>query len=53
MNKSDELIGQLIEGYKIIKYLGEGQYAKVYHAERKLDSKHCALKIVKVIINNY
>lgn len=45
---NEEIIGKVIEGYKIIKALGQGQYSYVYHAERKADGQHCALKIVKV-----
>lgn len=44
-------IGKIVEGYKILKSLGHGQYATVYHAERLVDSKYCALKIVKVSNN--
>ena len=50
MSNSEDLVGKVIEGYKIIKPLGQGQYAFVYHAERKIDSLHCALKIVKVCV---
>ena len=47
-NTGEDIIGKIIEGYRIIKTLGQGQYSFVYHAERISDHINCALKIVKV-----
>ncbi len=46
--ENDDIVGKTIEGYRIMKSLGSGQYSTVYHAEKKSDNKYCALKIVKV-----
>ncbi len=32
-NTGEDVIGKIIEGYRIIKALGQGQYSYVYHAE--------------------
>ncbi len=47
-----DLVGKTIEGYKIVKPLGQGNFSTVYQAERKSDQKLVALKIIKVIIIN-
>mmetsp|Transcript_15743 Transcript_15743/g.16336 ORF Transcript_15743/g.16336 Transcript_15743/m.16336 type:complete len:759 (+) Transcript_15743:15-2291(+) len=44
----DDNIGKTVEGYRIIKSLGSGQFSTVYHAENKEKNFHCALKIVKI-----
>lgn len=44
-----DLVGKTIEGYKINKPLGQGNFSTVYQAERKSDQKVVALKIIKVI----
>ena len=48
MDKSQEIVGKIEEGYKIIKYLGSGKFSTVYQAERQLDQKLVALKIIKI-----
>lgn len=50
-----EIVGKLIEGYKVIKPLGQGKFSVVYQAQRQIDNKLVALKIIKVlsIIINY
>ena len=48
MEQANEIIGKIIEGYKIIKFLGSGKFSVVYEAERQLDSKLVALKIIKI-----
>ena len=48
MDKSLEIVGKIEEGYKIIKYLGSGKFSTVYQAERQLDQKLVALKIIKI-----
>jgi serine/threonine protein kinase len=45
---TNTLVGKTIEGYKISKPLGQGNFSTVYQAERKSDSKLVALKIIKV-----
>lgn len=50
MNSKESLIGKIVEGYRIIKQLGAGQYSDVYHAERKSDQLHCAIKVIKVSV---
>lgn len=40
-------IGNIYEGYKIIKFLGQGQYSLVFYAENSISHEHCALKILK------
>ena len=48
MEQVNEMIGKIIEGYRIIKFLGSGKFSVVYEAERQLDSKLVALKIIKI-----
>jgi len=48
-----DLVGKTIEGYKISKPLGQGNFSTVYQAERKSDQKLVALKIIKVITIKY
>ncbi len=43
-----EIVGKIIEGYRVIKPIGQGKFSTVYHAERQTDSKLVALKIIKV-----
>ena len=45
---SSEMAGKLVEGYKVIKPLGQGKFSIVYQAQRQIDNKLVALKIVKV-----
>lgn len=46
--ESTEYVGKVIEGYKINKFLGSGNFSTVYLAERKADGVPCAIKIVNV-----
>ena len=48
IEQANEIIGKIIEGYRIIKFLGSGKFSVVYEAERQLDSKLVALKIIKI-----
>ena len=48
MEQTNEIIGKIIEGYRIIKFLGSGKFSVVYEAERQIDSKLVALKIIKI-----
>ena len=48
IEQTNDIIGKIIEGYKIIKFLGSGKFSVVYEAERQLDSKLVALKIIKI-----
>ena len=48
MEQANDIIGKIIEGYRIIKFLGSGKFSVVYEAERQLDSKLVALKIIKI-----
>lgn len=48
--ESTEYVGKIIEGYKINKFLGSGNFSTVYLAERKADGVPCAIKIVNVSI---
>ena len=48
MEQANEIIGKIIEGYRIIKFLGSGKFSVVYEAKRQLDSKLVALKIIKI-----
>ena len=48
IEQANDIIGKIIEGYKIIKFLGSGKFSVVYEAERQLDSKLVALKIIKI-----
>ena len=32
-NKSSDLVGRTVHGYKIIKEIGEGKFSSVYRAE--------------------
>ena len=45
---TNTIVGKTIEGYKISKPLGQGNFSTVYQAERQSDSKLVALKIIKV-----
>jgi serine/threonine protein kinase len=45
-----EIVGKIVEGYKILKPLGQGKFSTVYQAERQVDQKLVALKIIKVFI---
>ncbi|MCQ2816851.1 MAG: protein kinase [archaeon] len=47
MDTTNENIGKIIEGFKIIKFLGRGKFSVVYQAERQTDNKLVALKIIK------
>ena len=48
MEHDNEIIGKIVEGFKIIKFLGKGKFSVVYQAERQADSKLVALKIIKI-----
>ena len=48
MEHENEIIGKIIEGFKIIKFLGRGKFSVVYQAERQADSKLVALKIINI-----
>ena len=48
MEQSNEIVGKIVEGYRIIKFLGRGKFSIVYQAERQADSKLVALKIIKI-----
>ena len=48
MEQTNEIIGKVIEGFRIIKYLGSGKFSVVYQTERQADSKLVALKIIKI-----
>ena len=48
MEQTNEIIGKIVEGFKIIKFLGSGKFSVVYQAERQADSKLVALKIIKI-----
>ena len=48
IEQMNEIIGKTIEGFKIIKFLGSGKFSVVYQAERQIDSKLVALKIIKI-----
>jgi serine/threonine protein kinase len=43
-----EIVGKIVQGYKILKPLGQGKFSTVYQAQRQSDQKLVALKIVKV-----
>jgi len=43
-----EIVGKTIEGYKVIKPLGQGKFSTVYQAQKQSDNKLVALKIIKV-----
>ena len=43
MESKPVLNGSIIQGYKIIKFLGKGKFSDVYQAERQLDSKLVAM----------
>jgi serine/threonine protein kinase len=45
---SAEIVGKVVQGYKILKPLGQGKFSTVYQAQRHSDQKLVALKIVKV-----
>ena len=46
--ETNEIIGKIVEGFRIIKFLGSGKFSVVYQAERQSDSKLVALKIIKI-----
>ena len=48
MEQPNEIIGKIVEGFRIIKFLGSGKFSVVYQAERQADSKLVALKIIKI-----
>ena len=48
MDSNPIINGTIIQGYKIIKFLGKGKFSEVYQAERILDQKLVALKIIKI-----
>lgn len=48
MDQTNEIVGKIIEGYKILKFLGKGKFSVVYQAERQTDFKLVALKIIKI-----
>lgn len=48
MESSNDIVGKIVEGYKIIKFLGRGKFSTVYQAERQKDQKLVALKIIKI-----
>ena len=43
-----DIVGKTIEGYKVIKPLGQGKFSTVYQAQKQSDNKLVALKIIKV-----
>jgi serine/threonine protein kinase len=45
---NNDIVGKVIQGYKIFKPLGQGKFSTVYHAQRQSDQKLVALKIIKV-----
>jgi serine/threonine protein kinase len=45
---NNDIVGKVIQGYKILKPLGQGKFSTVYHAQRHSDQKLVALKIIKV-----
>ena len=45
-----DIVGKIIQGYKVLKPLGQGKFSTVYQAQRLSDSKLVALKIIKVKI---
>ena len=48
MDPVNEIVGKIVEGYKIIKFLGRGKFSTVYQAEKQADHKLVALKIIKI-----
>lgn len=48
MESSSDIVGKIVEGYRILKFLGRGKFSTVYQAERQTDEKLVALKIIKV-----
>ena len=48
MEATNDIVGKIVEGYKIIKFLGRGKFSTVYQAERQKDQKLVALKIIKI-----
>lgn len=50
---SNEMVGKTIEGYKILKPLGQGKFSTVYQAERLNDQKIVAMKKIKVKSTKY
>ncbi len=48
MESKQVLNGSIVQGYKIIKFLGKGKFSDVYQAERQIDQKLVALKIIKI-----
>jgi serine/threonine protein kinase len=43
-----DTVGKIVQGYKILKPLGQGKFSTVYQAQRQSDQKLVALKIIKV-----
>lgn len=48
MDQESEIVGKCIEGYKILKMLGQGKFSKVFQAECQNTKRLIALKIIKV-----
>jgi serine/threonine protein kinase len=48
-NNNNAFQGKTIEGYKILKPLGQGKFSTVYKAEVVKDNKIVALKKIKVM----
>ena len=47
-DQDTEKIGKIINGYKLIKFLGKGKFSTVFHAECQNTKKFVAIKIIKV-----
>ena len=47
-SQNQQIVGKVIEGYKILKPIGEGKFSFVYQAERISDQKLVAMKKIKV-----
>lgn len=45
-----EIVGKVVEGYKIIKPLGQGKFSTVYQALKLDNQVLVALKIIKVLL---
>lgn len=45
---NQDIVGKIIQDYKIIKPIGQGKFSTVYQAERQSDQKLVAMKIIKV-----
>lgn len=50
---TDHLIGKTIRGYKVLKFLGEGKYSSVFHAENISTHQKVAMKVIQVIDVNH